>query len=246
MNQLDKIKNRIKNLQQNKHLTDEQLNVIAEKQLQEEEILNSLTFCVNDLEKKYAKKLLENYLFENTIETFADKETFRLLIDYEILNRRIKEELKKEYSKANPTIPMKLVEEMENIGNQILILKEKLGFVRKDREEKSSYSIIEDLKNRFKKWINMPDNRANYTLACPKCEELILIRRRIDKEKDEVKQHPWYREGGLLFNKEIFIDINDKKITKEQAARYLDCSVDYIDWILNNYPISEDKIEEDV
>ena len=246
MSNINKIAKKLRNLPQYKNLSEEEIELKAKEQAEKEELLGSLTFAINDEERNYAKNLLENYLAENSVETFADKETLRQLIDLELIVKRIKEQLKKEYEKANPVTPLQMIDELEKLNEQINELKEKLGFVRKDGEEKSSYSIIEDLKNRFKKWINMPDNRANYTLACPKCEELILIRRRIDKEKDEVKQHPWYREGGLLFNKEIFADLNDKQITKEQAARYLDCSVDYIDWILNNYPISEDKIEEDV
>jgi hypothetical protein len=71
----------------------------------------------------------------------------------------------------------------------------------------------------------------------------MLIRRRLDKEKDEVVSHPWFIDGGILFNKQLFIDLELKKISIDQAARYLNASQDYIQWIQLNYPIDKDKSE---
>ena len=57
---------------------------------------------------------------------------------------------------------------------------------------------------------------------------------------DEVRTHPWFIEGGVLMNRAIFQDLHDGKITKAMAAKYLDCSIDYLYWIEKNYPITED------
>jgi hypothetical protein len=244
MNKLEKIIKKLRNLPQYKNLSESELTKIATEQSEKESIIDSLTFCLPE-EKKLASKKLEEYLSEGKIETISDKSTLILLIDNEIMIERVKKLIHKNYAKENSYIAPELTRQHHDLIAQNLELKEKLGLNKKEGEQNSAYQIIEDLKLRFKKWINMPENRSNYTLQCPSCQELILIRRRLDKEKDEIKIHPWYINGGLLFNKEMFRDINDKKITKDQAARYLDCSVDYIDWIINNYPIDKDITEEE-
>lgn len=240
---LDKLKNKLRNLPQYKNLTEEEISKIAHDKLEQEEILCSLTFCVNEKEREFAKKLLENYLSENSIETTSDKGTLRQLIDFEILSERIKEMLKKEYDKANPIIPLEMVDQLKEINKQIEDFKENLGFSRKDKENNSAVQIIEDLKDRFHKFINQPENRSNYEFECPNCKTIFLLRKRIDKITDEVVEHPWYIEGGVLYNKEIFKDLAEGKITIEQAKRYLACYDDYIPWIIKNYPLDQDKEE---
>jgi hypothetical protein len=106
--------------------------------------------------------------------------------------------------------------------------------------------VINNLLERFHKWANKTENRGLFEFQCPKCEEIFLIRRRLDKEKDEIKVHPWFIEGGILFNKEIFIDLDLGKISEDQAARYLNATLDYIKWIRLNYPLNQDKTEEEV
>jgi hypothetical protein len=244
MNKLEKIIKKLRNLPQYKNMGEEELSKIAEERLEKEDILNSLTFCLPE-EKDLAQAKLEEYLKQGQIETPSDKSTLMLLIDNEISIERLKKIMNKSYDKENPFIPAELTRQHNDLVEQNLTLKDRLGLNKKEGEENSAVQIIEDLKLRFQKWINMPENRSNYTLQCPKCQELILIRRKLDKALDEIKIHPFFIEGGILFNKEIFRDLKDKKITNDQAARYLACSVDYIQWIQDNYNIDEDKIAEE-
>jgi len=238
---LEKTIKKLRNLSQYKNLSEEEINKIAQERLDKDEILGSLTFCINDEERKFAQTILENYLAQSSFENFSERQTLGQLIDQELLAKRMKEKLKTEYNTANPAICLDMVERLDKVVERIEELKEKLGLTRKENEINNAAQIIEDLKLRFNKWINIPENRSNYTFQCFKCGQTVLIRRRLDKEKDEVREHPWFIEGGILFNKEIFIDLNDKKITEEQAARYLDCSIEYLKWIKDNYPLSEDK-----
>ena len=245
MDNLERKIKRIKNLPQYKEKSEEELLKIAQEQIDQEQILGSLTYCVDEKEKDFAKNLLESYLGQSSFENFSERQILGQLIDQELLAKRLKEFMKKEYSKDNPTIPLQMVEQLDVVVERIQTLQEKLGLIRKVGEENSATKIIEELKVRFKKWINRPENRSNFTFSCWKCGATFLLRRRLDKEKDEIKEHPWFVDGGMLFNKQIFIDLTEGKITEEQAAHYLDCSIDYLQWILKEYPLDKEKKEDD-
>jgi len=242
---LEKKVKKLRNLPQYKNKSDEELKKIAQEQLDREQILGSLTFCINEEEETFAKNLLENYLNQGSFENFSERQILGQLIDQELLAKRLKDFMKKEYNKDNPTIPLQMVEQLDAVVERIQILQSKLGLIRKEGEENSATKIIEELKTRFRKWINRPENRSNYTFSCWKCGATFLLRRRIDKEKDEIKEHPWFVDGGMLFNKQIFIDLAERKITEEQAARYLDCSIDYLQWILKEYPLDKGNKEQE-
>ena len=49
----------------------------------------------------------------------------------------------------------------------------------------------------------------------------------------DVLKHP-FLSGRFLYNVEIIKDVEEEKITKEQAARYLKTSSQYIDWAIKN------------
>ena len=192
-------------------------------------------------EKEFASNLLKKYLAESTIESFTDRDTLRQVIDLEIVIERIKSLLNVEYEKANKAIPIQMVDQLTSLNNQVIDLKERLGLTQEKDKKNDTVKVIDDLLERFHKWVNKPENRSNYEFQCPKCAELFLIRRRLDKDKDEVKNHPWFIDGGILFNKQIFIDLDLGKISEDQAARFLNATLDYIKWIRQNYPLNQDK-----
>jgi hypothetical protein len=243
MDNIEREVKKLKNLIQNKNKTNEELEILAKENIQRQEILGSLTFALDD-EKSFATNLLNKYLEESSLQSASEKDTLTHLIDLEVLLNRIKKQLNTEYDKANPAIPIVFIEQVTELTNQIMELKEKLGLLKEDENNDVS-KTISDLLERFHKWINKPENRSNFECQCPKCEEIILIRRRLDKEKDEIKSHPWYIEGGILFNKEIFKDFELGKISENQVVRYLNVTSDYINWIRQNYPLNQDKSEEE-
>ncbi len=106
---LDKQIKKLKNLPQYKDKTDEELIKIAQEKFDQDEILGSLTFCVNEAEKEFAKNLLNNYLAQSSFENFSERQTLGQLIDQELLARRLKDFMKKEYGKDNPSIPLLLL-----------------------------------------------------------------------------------------------------------------------------------------
>jgi len=244
MDNLEREVKKIRNLKQNQGKSEEELNSLAKESLEKNEILSSLKFCISDEERKFALNLLENYLKESSLTSYAEKDTLRQLIDLEIVIERIKSFINKETEKANPVPSIQFIEQLQYLNKQIIELKEGLGLVSKKDGKNDASKVIDDLTERFHKWINKPENRSNYEFQCPKCAEIFLIRRRLDKISDEVVDHPWFIDGGILFNKAIFEDLELGKISESQAARYLNATLDYIRWIKQTYPLSQDKEEE--
>jgi len=243
--EIEKRANEYGRLPQYKDKNKEERLILAKESIERDEILGSLSFCLDE-EKGFANNLLKRYLVESTIESFTDKDTLRQLIDLEIILERLKSLLNVDYDKANKAIPMQYLEQLTSLNKQVMDLKESLGLTQEKEDKKDTVKVLDDLTQRFHKWINKPDNRSNFEFQCPKCGETYLIRRRLDKEKDEVKDHPWFIDGGILFNKQIFIDLELGKISEDQAARYLNATLDYIHWIKVNYPLSQDKEIEEI
>jgi hypothetical protein len=113
-------------------------------------------------------------------------------------------------------------------------LKEKLGINREEHTDEMT--ALQLLKKRFASWLL--ENRAEHTLwvpyTCSGCGkqdvEGHLLRLKV---KDyEVLKHPFF-SGRFLWNAEIMKDVEEGKITQEQAARYLHVSKDYISWALS-------------
>jgi len=247
MDSLDKEKKRLKNLKQNANKTNEELEILAKEKLNEDNVIKNLAFCVETdkgEEKEFALDLYRRYTLESSIENEADKDTLVQLIDQELLAARIKKMLKDQYSTANPTQSLDMVDQLDKVIDRIGELKEQLGLSQSKDEKNDVSKIIRDLTDRFHKWINKPENRSNYEFQCPKCMEIFLIRKRLDKISDEVKTHPWFLDGGILFNKAIFEDLELGKISEDQAARFLNATVDYVRWIKKTYPLNQDKEEE--
>jgi len=99
------------------------------------------------------------------------------------------------------------------------------------------------LKKKFKTYIAF--NKNEFTLwspiICKKCGakdiQPILLRRRVKDFK--ALKHPFF-SGRFLFNAAIMDDVESEAITKEQAAKYLQTSVKYIEWAIENrYKIVE-------
>lgn len=243
MDSLEKIRKNINNLPQYKDKTSEEKDIISKEIFEKQEILNSLTFCLDE-EKDFASNLLEKYLAESSMESFSDKDTLRQLIDLEIILERIKTLLNTEYKKANAAIPLQMLEQLTSLNNQVMDLKESLGLSQKKDEKKDTVKVIDNMLERFHKWINKPENRSNYEFQCPKCAEIFILRQRLDKISDEVREHPWFIEGGILFNKEIFKDLDLGKISEDQVVRYLNVTLDYVKWIKQNYPLNKDQQQE--
>jgi hypothetical protein len=243
MDNIEKEAKRLSHLTQFSDKPKEELLILAKESLEKKEILGSLTFCL-ETEKEFASNLLGKYLAESAIESFTDRDTLRQLIDLEIIVERIKTLLNVEYDKANKAIPLQMLDQLTSLNSQIMDLKERLGLTQKKEDKNDTVKVIDNMLERFHKWANKPENRSNFEFQCPKCSEIFLLRRELDKEKDKIIEHPWFIDGGILFNKQIFVDLDLGKISEDQAARYLNATLDYIKWIRQNYPLNQDKEQD--
>ena len=134
MDNLEREIKKIRNLKQNQGKSEEELQILAKEKLEKQDILGSLTFALPE-ELNWAKNLLENYLKESSLISTAEKDTLKQLIDLEILLERIKKHLGTEYSKANPTIPVQMVGELNKLNELILNLKDRLGLTQKEEQK---------------------------------------------------------------------------------------------------------------
>jgi hypothetical protein len=224
MNQLDKIKNRLKNLKQNKNLSEEEIEIKAKERLEKLDILNSLTFCLED-EKEYAIDLLSKYLEESSLESTSEKNTLTHLIDLEVLLNRIKKQLNLEYGKANPAIPIAFIQQVTELTNQILELKEKLGLTS-NKSNDSVFQLWEDLKEKCLKYYE--EHAAEFQNKCPYCNKLFPSI--LPPEKLIPQISSWFK-GTDLYNEEVFNLYHNKIITEEQAAKILGVSNFYVPYI---------------
>ena len=224
---------KLSKLKQFSNSSEEIITKIAEKNCVLRELLESGNF-LDDAEKKLAKNIFEKYLLKLDFENFSDLSTLSMIVYNEILVGRIQKAINDCTKDGKSYVSDKLVKSLSDLTNQILSLKLKLGIDKEKEEDEMTALCL--LKKRFAQHIL--ENRAEYTLwvpyTCSSCGkqdvESHLLRLRV-RDYDVLK-HPFF-SGRFLWNSEIMKDVEDKKITIEQAARYLKTSTDYITWALS-------------
>jgi superfamily II DNA helicase RecQ len=232
MQNIEKIKNSLRNTPWGKNLSDEELTQKAKERLEKQDILKNLTFCMDEEEEKYASKLIEDYLAESSISSVADKDTLKQLIDNSILIERIKKELKKEYGKGNPTIPLKMLEELRALEDLNYSLKERLGLTKKDS------------KTALEEWTKLKEKALNYykehegcnVVKCPYCQKLFMLLK--DVRNYTAEKIPMFKRT-LLYNKKLFEMYEQNRVTKEELSIILGVSNDYIDYIFDKIYLNE-------
>jgi hypothetical protein len=236
---LEKLKKQLRNLRQNKDLSEEDLELLAKEQLERQEILAKLTFCVNDEERKFASNLLESYLNESSLESAAEKDTLRQLIDIEIVLERIKKFLNVEYQKANSAIPTQMLDQLTTLNNQAIELKEKLGLVSKEKQENSLTEYLNILTKKAIKYYE--EHKGCNVVKCPYCQKFFTLLMRTEhlvaKESNMFK-------GTIYYNKPLLELYHNKVLTIEKVAEILEVSSYYITEIYNNIYLKELKEEK--
>jgi len=236
---LEKLKKQLRNLRQNSNLTDEDLELLAKEQLERQEILAKLTFCISDEERKFAGNLLESYLNESSLESAAEKDTLRQLIDIEIVLERVKKFLNIEYSKANPAIPTQMLDQLTTLNTQAIELKEKLGLVSKEKDENSLTETLNVLTKKALKYYS--EHKGCNTVKCPHCQKLFMLLMRT--EHLEAKESSMFK-GTIIYNKPLLDLYHNKILTKEKVAEILGVSDKYITYIYDNIYLKELKEEK--
>ena len=182
-------------------------------------------------ERKEAKQLLGKYLREYSIESIADKNTLSQLIFLELFNKRLQKQLNDlQEQKEIPSI--KLIESLHRNLEKIVLLKNTLGITKeKDYSQKSdTYKSLELLKKKFKIWRN--ENQGSRQMLCPHCQQMILMKIRTDIW--EAQQHPFFKDR-ILGNETLIKLYKQDRISKKELADILECSTDYIDWLIEKW-----------
>jgi len=234
MNNLDKEIKKQRNLVQNKDKTEDELSSIAKESLNRQEIVGSLTFCLEG-EKSFALSLLNRYLSESSLETSSEKDTLTHLIDLEVLLNRVKTQLNNEYSKANPTIPIAFLQQVTELTNQITDLKTKLG-LSKQKEQKDVLQEWENLKAKALAYYK--EHAGCNVVRCPECKKLFYILK--DMKGHTVEKMPFFRKT-LLYNRPLFEMYDQHRLTLEEMTTILGVSVEYIIYIYENEYKNEKK-----
>ena len=109
-----------------------------------------------------------------------------------------------------------------------------------------AYQIWDTLKKKMKRW--REENQGSRTFWCPHCVKPILLR--IRSEAWETQKHPFFIDR-FLANKHLMYLYKIGRLEKEDIAKVLETSVDYIEWLLEkvfskNFRRPKELIEEEI
>ena len=188
-------------------------------------------------EKKVVENLLEKYLRDYSIETISDVNTLKEVIYYEVIQHRLQDKMNE--LAENKTIPIQLVNVMHENSDAIIRLKNSLGLF--ETKEKDDKDVLNLLKKRFKVWL--AENQGSRTLICPHCNKMVLLK--IKTDAWEAQKHPFFKDR-ILYNKHLIKLLNDNKINKEDVAKILECSIDYVDWVIDKIEHTKEIKKEEI
>lgn len=221
--------NKLKGLSQYKNKSDEELEQIVRDKLEKKE-LEKFSFCANDEEEKFCKDLLKKYTSQRSFENEAEKDTLKQLICQQLIAERLQSILKTEYAKANPSVPLQIVEQLDAVTERIENLKDKLGLTNKDGNNISWQEEWDLLKKKALKYFE--EHKGCNEFKCPYCQNIFHLL--WDRTNYKEIKSTWFK-GTMLYNKPLLELYDNKKISKEDVARVLGVHEFYIDLIYELY-----------
>ena len=232
---------KIQNLRQYKNVSKEDLRHIAYLRTIEDQI-DVETLFVSPEDKRDAKVLVKKYLQDYIPETVSDINTLRSILFLEILNNRFQQEINKAQTEGKE-IPLRSVETIHKNLNEIVILKDALGLLHKEKEGsvKSLEQKILLMRKQFRIW--MENNQLSRNAVCPYCGQFFLLR--LKMEHWDAQKHPFIKDR-ILFNQPLTDLYLQKVITKDKLAEILETSPDYIDWMVDRMHKIDEKKEEPI
>lgn len=224
---------KMKNLNDSGKRDEKTLRTAVVKKLALRELAVDKLFTDAD-EKKLAKELAKTYLNEFTPKSISDRNNLKSVIYLEVLQYRLQSVMnslteKDEDGNTTTAIPLNLVDSIHKNLKEISANKERLGLIGKEKEQKESdgFKILQSVKEKFKVW--MENNQGSRSLVCPDCGKMVLLKIRMDKWIPQ--KHPFFKDR-FLANKHLMKLYLQKKLTKEDIAKVLNSSPDYIDWLI--------------
>ena len=227
MDNFEKTKNMLRGQKQNKGKSEEELDLLTKEKIEKDEILGSLTGCLPE-EIKFASDLLQNYLAESSLSSYAEKDTLKQLVYLEVILERVKVYINKETEKANPVPPIQMLEQLQYLNKQIIEIKNELGLTQK-----------EDQKTVLDEWNKLKTKALNYykesagcnVVKCPECKKTFMLLK--DLKNYTAANIPMFKKT-LLYNRKLFELYGQGRVTKEEISVILGVSPDYIDFIYEN------------
>ena len=228
-----------------KDLDDKQLRALAKQKLVSPDHDMEISSLFSDRrEITLAKRLLNKYLSDYSPASVSDKNNLRHLIYLEIIQIRLQEKMNLMNSTSN-AIPLQMIDSVHKNLREINDLKLKLGLIGEKREEpkNDAYKALELLKDKFKRW--REENQGSRRLTCPWCGKMIMLKIRTDAW--EAQKHCMFRDR-ILANKHLIQLYLEQKITKDDVAKILETSTDYVLWLLDRWKTNPDyqKIEAEL
>jgi len=226
---------KLKRLVPFKNADESVIEKVARKNVTLRDLVNSGNF-LDDKEKELATKIYEAYLSHHEFDSFSDLATLSTLVYSEVLLTRIQKAINACTDKDGKSyISDKLLGSHEDLVNQILSLKKKLGI---DREEKQDeMTALQLLKKRFNAWVN--ENKASCTIAVPfTCQSCgredvkMVLLRKIVRDWTAI-DHPAFL-GRFYYSKHAMDMVEAGTLSKEDYAKIFQVSVDYVDWCRAN------------
>jgi len=236
MNKAQIIK-KLKNLPQYSGKSDEEMDVIAEEELQKKEIVEN-TFAATPEEEAFVKELLKKYMSQGSIETESDKLTLQQLVCQELIAERFKHLLKIQYSAANPAQDLEIVEQLDKVVKRITELKIELGLSQKDRQSATWLAEWDKLKRKALNYYET--HKGCNVVKCPYCSKIFYLLLKTENLTAETCE--WFR-GTDLYNKKLMEMVAENKITRQEAADVLGVNILYVDKIYEKIYL-KDKSKE--
>lgn len=179
-------------------------------------------------EKRQGEQLFEQYRNKYHIENFSDLQLLSELVFREIIQERYKKKIaklaKSDKLKDSETIPKYLVEALNENLEQILLLKDKLGLFQEKKDDE--YKAFEVLEKKFNVWKD--EHIEERKVTCIFCSKIFFLNIRTDKyQESKLKLF----KNKILCNSTLWEMYKGKKITKEEFAKILNVSENYIDWL---------------
>lgn len=182
-------------------------------------------------EKKKARKVFEDYKNKYHFENLNDLKLLEEKIFREIIQERYKKKIIKLHKSKNKNlaesdiVPKHILEAFTENEKQILVIDEKLGLFSEEKKE-NLYDYIEGLYKKFTEWRR--NNWDSRKVTCPFCSKIFFLNIRTDKY--EAKKSPFF-ENRAIANKPLFEFYKKGKLTKEEVAKVLGVSPDYVDFL---------------
>lgn len=224
---LNKEIKRLSGLKQNKNKSNAYLEHEARLNIWKRQINITEKFFNND-DKELAKKLFDDYVDNYSFDNFSDLNTLADLVFEEVLKDGLQRQIQKITSdESNNFFPEKTIKSLQEIETRVLDLKQKLGINKEETQD--DLTRLQKLEKKFKKHYLL--NRNEYSMVCPSCSKMTLLRRRT---KDfDVLIHPFF-SGRFYYNRRGMELVKQGIWTKEQYAWVFFTSVDYVNWCIEH------------